>query len=106
MLYLDYTAPIARIREKVAELAAQSQLWDRNLVKVQVTDAKESTMEVRILVSAHSAGTASDLRAEIREKLIDFLQQEYPQALPRSRQEVVNAEPASANVAPRKYARS
>ncbi|MEA2994034.1 MAG: hypothetical protein QOD40_2954, partial [Alphaproteobacteria bacterium] len=76
MLYLDYTAPIARIREKVAELAAQSQLWDRNLVKVQVTDAKESTMEVRILVSAHSAGTASDLRAEIREKLIDFLQQE------------------------------
>jgi small-conductance mechanosensitive channel len=106
MLYLDYTAPIARIREKVAELAAQSQLWDRNLVKVQVTDAKESTMEVRILVSAHSAGTASDLRAEIREKLIDFLQQEYPQALPRSRQEVINAEAASANLAPRKYARS
>ena len=43
-------------------------------------------MELRCLMSARSASTAFDLRCEVREKLIDFLQKEHPEALPRSRQ--------------------
>jgi small-conductance mechanosensitive channel len=107
LLYLDYSAPIARIREKAAEIAAQSKLWNRQVVNVQVTDATESTIQVRILISANSAPAASDLRSEMREKLIDFLQRECPQALPRRRQEVVEAKQPSARIAePRKYAAS
>lgn len=96
LLHLDYTAPIDRIRMKARELAQQSKLWDGKVVNVQVTDATEKTIEVRILLSAASASTAWDLRCEVREKLIDFLQREYPEALPHRRQQIMEGNrPAS-----------
>lgn len=88
MLYLDYSVPIGAIRKKVEEIAAASSRWDRNVVNVAVTDLKERTMEVRILVSASNSGRTFDLRCEMREKLIDFIQQEYPQTLPLMRLEL------------------
>ena len=87
IIYLDYSVPIAALRRKVEEIAAASPLWDRQVVNVQVTDFKESVMEIRILASASNAGRAFDLRCEGREKLIAFLQESYPQALPRLRAE-------------------
>jgi hypothetical protein len=53
-----------------------------------VTDCRESTVELRVLVSARDSSAAFDLRCEVREKLIGFLQQEYPSALPRQRLEI------------------
>lgn len=87
MLYLDHTAPVAAIRAKVEEILKASPLWDKRVVAVQVTDFKQATMEVRILASAGSAPRAFDLRCEIREKIIAFLQEQYPHALPRIRTE-------------------
>jgi small-conductance mechanosensitive channel len=87
MIYLDYTVPVAAIRQKVEEIAAASPLWDKQVAGVQVTDFRETVMEVRILVSASNAGRAFDLRCEVREKLIDFIQRDYPGALPRVRAE-------------------
>ena len=89
LLYLDYQVPIALLRDKLDEIVRQSKKWDGRVVNLQVTDAKERTMEVRCLASAASAGEAWDLRCEIREKLIDFLQKEHPEALPRQRNETV-----------------
>ena len=40
-------------------------------------------------MSARNPGQAWDLRCEVREKLIAFLQAEYPNALPRQRTELV-----------------
>ncbi len=88
LLYLDYTAPVDRIRQKSKEFAEKSALWNRQVFSVQVTDAKEATLELRILLSANSASAAWDLRCEIREKIIDFLRREYPHALPRHRADV------------------
>src|SRR5262249_11067598 len=96
MIYLDYTAPVDRVRAKVEEIAKASQRWDGKVLGLQVTDLKESTIELRVVVSARSSGDTFDLRCEIREKLIDFLQRELPGALPRRRQEVVPAEPKGA----------
>ncbi|MBU1316634.1 MAG: mechanosensitive ion channel family protein [Alphaproteobacteria bacterium] len=87
IIYLDYSVPVAEVRRKVEEIAANSALWDRDVVNVAVTDFKESVMEVRILVSASNAGRAFDLRCEVREKLIDFIQQTYPSGLPKVRAE-------------------
>lgn len=87
MIYLDYSVPVSDIREKVEEIAANSPLWDRQVVNVAVTDFRENVMEVRILVSANNAGRAFDLRCEVREKLIDFIQRRYPSALPKVRAE-------------------
>jgi hypothetical protein len=53
---------------------------------LQVTDFKEGSMELRCLMSARTGGTVFDLRCEVREKLIAFLQREHPEALPHSRQ--------------------
>lgn len=88
MLYLDYRAPIPRLREKLEQIVKQSKLWDGRVINLAVTDFKETTMEVRCLASAPSAGAAFDLRCEIREKLIEFLQREHPEALPHRRLEV------------------
>jgi small-conductance mechanosensitive channel len=91
LLYLDYTAPIDRIRDKAAELIAQSKQWTGKLVNVQVTNTSPQGIEVRVLLTAQSAANTSDLCAEVREKLIGFLQREHPEALPRRRNEVVES---------------
>ncbi|CAD7041572.1 mechanosensitive ion channel protein MscS [Pseudorhizobium endolithicum] len=85
MIYLDYSVPVAEVRRKVEDIAASSKLWDRQVVNVAVTDFRENVMEVRILVSASNAGKAFDLRCEVREKLIDFIQRNYPSSLPKVR---------------------
>ena len=76
------------MRETLKDIVKQSKLWDGRVVNLAVTDAKEHTMEVRCLASAGSAGQVFDLRCEIREKMIDFLQREHPEALPRQRAEL------------------
>jgi hypothetical protein len=58
------------------------------VLNLQVTDARERTMELRAIMSAGSSGEAFNLRCEVREKLIAFLQQRYPEALPRIRAEL------------------
>ena len=90
-IYVDYRAPVEAIRQKLNEIVKQSKNWDGRVVNLQVTNAKEQTVELRCLMSANSAGQAFDLRCEVREKLIDFLQREHPEALPRQRSEVVAA---------------
>jgi small-conductance mechanosensitive channel len=86
MLYVDYTAPVGVIREKLHEILKQSGKWDGKTAVVQVTDFKEGTMELRCLMSARSAAQTFDLRCEVRERLVEFLQKEHPHALPHSRQ--------------------
>ena len=86
--YLDYRAPIGAIRDKLNELVEKSKDWNGQTVSLQVTDAKESTIEVRATMSANSAGQAWNLRCEVREQMIDFLQREHPEALPRQRNEL------------------
>jgi small-conductance mechanosensitive channel len=88
MIYLDYNVPVAEIRREVERIAKASPLWDRRVVNVQVTDFKDTTMEIRILISAATSGRTFDLRCEMREKLIAFLQETYPQSLPRRRMEI------------------
>lgn len=85
MIYVDYTAPIDRLRAKLEEIARASPLWDGQVVNLAVTDLTERTMQVRCLISGRNAGQTFDLRCEVREKMIAFLQAELPEALPRDR---------------------
>lgn len=88
-LHVDYTAPIEKLRERLMEIVRASPLWDGRVVVLQVSDAKDHTIELRALVSSRSAPASWDLRCEVRGKLIAFLQETYPNALPRNRQEGV-----------------
>jgi small-conductance mechanosensitive channel len=89
MLNLDYLADVGLIRNKVSEITKASKLWDGNVINVAVTDVNEFTMQLRILATASDSGKNFDLRCEIREKVLAWLREEYPEALPRRRQEQV-----------------
>jgi len=84
-LYVDYTISFQALRDELSRLLNESELWDKKVNVLQVTDSKESTLEIRILVSAKNSPTAWDLRVYIREKMIEFIQKNYPECLPRSR---------------------
>jgi small-conductance mechanosensitive channel len=83
---VDFSTPIARIRSALSDAVKSSPLWDGRVVNLQVTDATDNSIQLRALMSARTAASCWDLRCEIREKLIAFLQLEMPEALPRHRQ--------------------
>ncbi len=84
-LYVDYEAPIDRLRTKLEEVCRANPLWDGDVISLQVTDVTERVAQVRCLASARNAGAAFDLRCDIREKMLAFLRDELPDALPRDR---------------------
>jgi len=90
-LYTDYTVPLQALRDELDRILAETQLWDGRVKGIQVTDSKERVLEVRILVSSADASAAWDLRCLVREKMVGFLQRQYPTALPRMRAELSNA---------------
>src|SRR5436309_1339044 len=85
ILYLDYQAPMGELRKELKRLVQDNPKWDKRVCGLQVTDAKQSTIEVRALVSGADPGKLGDLRCEVREGLINFLVRNYPESLPRSR---------------------
>lgn len=84
-IYADYTVPVKPIREELTRILKLSPYWDKKVDVLQVTNATEHTVELRALMSAADSPTAWNLRCEVREKLLEFLQQKFPQCLPRVR---------------------
>ncbi len=95
-LYVDHTFPVDVIRSELRRILEGAEQWDRKVCGLQVTNTSERTIELRALISAADASLAWDLRCKVREKLIEFVQKNYPQCLPRFRAELdkpVSAEP-------------
>ncbi|MCS5562949.1 MAG: mechanosensitive ion channel family protein, partial [Oleiphilaceae bacterium] len=89
---VDYAMPIFPLREEFARLLRQSPQWDGKIETVQVTDSDDQTIQVRFLMSAPDSSQAWDLRCAVREGLITFLQEHYPEFLPRIRARMVDTE--------------
>jgi small-conductance mechanosensitive channel len=85
LLYTDFMMPIEEIRRAAEKIVAASPLWDKRVYGAQVTDWKNETIEIRILVSSDTAGHLFDLRCEVREKILNYLQQRNPEAFPHVR---------------------
>lgn len=88
MLWVDYSLPVEPIRAESRRLCEASPKWDRRVCVVQVTDADAHGMQLRILVSSRSSGDNFDLRCELREALIGYIQRHHPQSLPKVRGEL------------------
>lgn len=88
LIYVDYTIPIDKIRAELTRILENSALWDKKVNAIQVTDAKQQTIEIRALMSAKDSSIAWDLRCEVREQLITFLQTNFPESLPKTRIEI------------------
>lgn len=93
ILYLDYSVPLEPLREEFKRLLEASPLWDKRVSAVQVTNATDKDVEVRMLVSGKNSGDVFDLRCYIRENLILFIRENYPESLPKTRMELRERRP-------------
>jgi small-conductance mechanosensitive channel len=84
-LYADYTVPVEEIRRELFRILEKSEYWDGKVKGLQVTDATDRTVELRALMSAADSPTAWNLRCEVREELLAFIQEKYPEGLPQTR---------------------
>jgi small-conductance mechanosensitive channel len=89
-IYADYTVPVDEIREELHRILQSSGMWDGKVWNLQVTDTSKNVLELRGLMSAPNGPAAWDLRCYVREKLVAFMQQNYPDSLPRTRAEISN----------------
>ena len=87
-IFVDYTLPVEAVREELQKILKESPLWNGKTCVLQVTDFTETTMQLRCLMSANSSSAAFDLRCLVRERMIRFLQKNYPQCLPTRREAV------------------
>jgi small-conductance mechanosensitive channel len=97
--WVDYGLPLEPVRAEIRRLCEEvPQWWDGELAVLQVVDSTDRAMQLRALVTARSSGDAWDLRCHVRAGVIDFIQREYPQSLPRLRAdfEAMNSEAAPA----------
>ncbi len=85
--HVDYRAPVNEMRKQLEVFCKDSKNWDGRVCVLQVTDARHDSVEVRALASASNSSAAWDLRCELREKMMAWLQDRYPEALPLQRAE-------------------
>jgi small-conductance mechanosensitive channel len=88
-IHTDYKVPVDALRKELTRILETTDLWDGKTNVMQVTDATDQTLEIRALMSAADSSIAWDLRVHVREQLITFLQNNYPNSLPRTRIELL-----------------
>lgn len=94
-LYTDYNVPFDKLREELTRILEGTELWNGEVNVLQVTDSKPGSVEIRALMSAKDSPTAWDLRVLVRERLITYLQQNYPESIARTRILLKNVSDAS-----------
>jgi small-conductance mechanosensitive channel len=94
-VHADYRLPVDEVRDELHHILEGSGLWDGKVWNLQVTGVSETTLELRALMSAPDSGKAWELRCLVRERLMNYLQREHPDKLPRVRADV--RQPAGGN---------
>lgn len=83
--WADYNLDVSKLREVLDDIIRDSELFNGHFWNLQVVDANERAMQLRILVTAESAQVDWDLRCEIREKVLQHIRETQPEALPTIR---------------------
>lgn len=92
-LWVDYTLPLDEIRKALKEIIEPHPLWDKRFWNLQVSDATEKTMQIRVLATTADSSKGWDLRCAIREQLIAYIQKNHPQSLPQFRAQIGGVNP-------------
>jgi len=88
-LWVDYSIPLDVLRDEAQKACEEiPQLWDGRVCVLQVTDTSEKSMQLRILLSSSDSSRSWDARCFLRERLITFINSQYPECLPQLRAEV------------------
>jgi small-conductance mechanosensitive channel len=89
-IYTDYSIPVDSLRNELKKILKDHPLWDKRVCILQVTNTTDKSMELRALMSTEDSSKGWDLRCDVREQLIRFIQNNYPESLPRIRIENKN----------------
>lgn len=84
-IYVDFRMPIEPIRQKVKEILKNNPDWDGRTASIDITNMTDSHLEVRIVVSSSDAGRNFSLQVDLREKLVQFIQDNYSDFFPNTR---------------------
>lgn len=84
-IQVDYCAPVAEIRQAFTDILAASPDWDGQVKVLQVTTLGTETMQLRALMSSTDSSKSWNLQCEVREKLITYIREHHPEALPQLR---------------------
>ena len=90
MMYLDYTVPVDALREEFNRLMKDHPLWDKRVAVLQVTNFTDKTVEVRLLISTTNSGNGFDLRCFLREAMLRYIKDNYPESFPRTRMQLTD----------------
>ena len=85
VLWVDFRMPLAPLRKELQRIVKATTEWDERVCVLQVVEVSERAMQLRILVSTQDAGLGWDLRCKVRERLIAYMQDAYPDYLPQVR---------------------
>lgn len=87
-VWVDYTMPLDELRATLKEIIESNPLWDKRFWNLQVTDSTDKAMQIRVLATSEDSSKGWDLRCDIREKLIAYMQKHHPQSLPTFRTQI------------------
>jgi small-conductance mechanosensitive channel len=90
-LDVDWSTPTEQMRAELRRILEGHELWDGRVCVLQVTNAVDTLVRIRVLVSAVDAPTLFDLRCSVRERLVQWTCAQQPQAVPRLRTEQLPA---------------
>ncbi|MET9066693.1 mechanosensitive ion channel family protein [Streptosporangium sandarakinum] len=86
MLRVDWSVPVDELRTELYRALREHPLWDQKDWVLQVVDTlPNGLVELRALMSAADSPSAWDLKCDIREHMVRFIQEKYPDSLPRFR---------------------
>jgi small-conductance mechanosensitive channel len=91
-IYVDYSVPVEELRTLFFSLIGENALWDKRSARFLVTKSDAATVELRGTASAANSDDAFDLECQLREKLIAYIQERHPSALPKNRVELLKNE--------------
>ncbi|WP_406329213.1 mechanosensitive ion channel family protein [Streptomyces sp. NBC_00203] len=81
--HVDHSAPVEAMREQLRDILRECPAWDGRNFGLAVTDSTPNTMQVRALVTAKDPDDIWTVRVTVRERMIHWLTEEHPYALPR-----------------------
>lgn len=87
---LDWMVPIDAMRSEFLRFIRQSDLWDERTAVLQVRDAEGGFIKVSVLVSAKDSSALIDLKYQVREHLVKWIQEKVPAAIPYRRNVVID----------------
>jgi small-conductance mechanosensitive channel len=93
-LYVDYSVPVEPLRQEFNRVLESTPLWDKRVAVLQVTDLSSNMMQIRCLFSVRNSSDQWDLSCLVREKMVEFIRANYPDAFPRTRFSAIAEFPA------------